>query len=253
MIHRERKDGTLVLRMEHGKVNAIDVELLGELSAAVSEAAGDPAVRAVVLTGTRGCFSAGVDLFRVVNGGRAYLDVFLPALNGTLQALFALPKPVVAAINGHAIAGGCLVACACDYRIMADGPGRTGVPELLVGVPMPAVPMELLRAVLPPQTLQYLLVTGRTVQAYEAVARGIVDEYAPESDVLPRALALAATLGAVPPASFAHTKHALRQPALDAMARLAPGNDRDLAPLWAAPETLEFVRGYLARTVGKGR
>lgn len=250
MIHREPRDATLVLRLEHGKANAIDIELLADLAQALRETTDAPAL---VLTGTGPMFSAGVDLFRIVNGGRAYVDRFLPALSDLLYELFAFPRPIVAAVNGHAIAGGTLLACACDYRVMAEGGGRMGVPELLVGVPMPAVPLELLRAVLPPQQLQYLLISGRTVPAAEALARGLVDELAPAEGLLERALATAAGLAAVPADAFTHTKRALRQPALERMRATRPGNDAELAPLWAAPETLDGIRSYLERAVGRSR
>lgn len=102
MIHRENRDGVAVLRMEHGKVSAIDFDLLGELSAALDRASGGRAT-AVVLTGTGSTFSAGVDLFKVLNGGREYLDRLLPAFTPALRKLFTLQRPIVAAINGHAI------------------------------------------------------------------------------------------------------------------------------------------------------
>ena len=250
MIRREWKDEVLVLRLEHGKANAIDVELLGELSNALDAAAEAPAV---VLTGTGTMFSAGVDLFRVVDGGSVYLDRFLPALGDTLTQLYAFERPIVAAINGHAIAGGCLLACACDVRVMAEGSGRIGVPEMLVGVPMPAVPLEIMRAVLTPRDLQYLLLTGVTVPAAEALERGLVDEIAPEAEVLGRALALAGALAAAPPAAFEHTKRAIRRSALDRMLQTRAADHESLAPIWAAPETIEFIRGYLARTIKRGR
>ncbi len=250
MIQREQKGGVLVLRMEHGKANAIDTELLDDLCAALRDAAGAPAV---VLTGAGAMFSAGVDLFRVVDGGRAYLDRFLPALSDALVQLFSFERPVVAAINGHAIAGGCLLACACDYRVMADGGGRIGVPELLVGVPMPAVPLEVLRAALAPNQVNDLLITGRTVGPADALARGLVDEVVPEAEVEPRALALAASLAAVPAAAFAHTKRALRRPALARMEATRAADHEELAPVWASPATIEHIRGYLERTVKRSR
>lgn len=251
MIHRERRDEALVLRIEHGKVNAIDIELLEELSAALDEAAAGQCP--VVLTGTGGFFSAGVNLFRIVDEGRAYADRFVPALGDAILKLFAFERPVVAAINGHAIAAGCILAAACDYRVMAEGSGKTGIPERLVGVPMPLVPLEVLRSVMRADTLQYLLVTARTIEPAEALARGVIDEIAPPAEVLARALVLAAALASVPPGAFAHSKRALRAPALERIAAGRAANEAALAPVWGAPETLEFIRGYLARTVGRGR
>src|SRR6266576_3946717 len=108
-------------------------------------------------------FSAGVDLLRLVDGGADYVRNFLPAVCRTFEALFSLLAPVVAAIHGHAIAGGCVIACATDYRMMAREPGRIGVPELLVGVPFPVVPLEIMRFAAPRQYLQALAYRGLTL------------------------------------------------------------------------------------------
>src|SRR5215468_11136285 len=133
MIERSERDGILTLRLAHGKASALDVELLDALLRELEGAAED--VRALILTGTGSIFSAGVDLFRLVREGADYVRLFLPLLCRFLRTLFTFPRPVVAAANGHAIAGGCILVLAADVRLMAEGAGRVGVPELLVGVP----------------------------------------------------------------------------------------------------------------------
>src|SRR5262249_16205419 len=145
MIHKETFNDLVVLRLEHGKVSALDLDLLVTFRECLIELRGSRC-RGVVLTGTGSSFSAGVDWRRVLEGGGEYLKKFVAALDAALQELFEFPRPVIAAVNGHAIAGGCIVVCACDYRIMADGNGRIGVTELLVGVPFPATPLEILRS-----------------------------------------------------------------------------------------------------------
>ena len=109
-------------------------------------------------------FSAGVDLFRVIDGGAAYPDRFLPAMRRFFQTLLTFPKPVVAAVNGHAIAGGCIIAAACDYRIMATGNGRIGVPELSVGVPFPTLPFVIVGARVAPSAFRQLVFGARLVE-----------------------------------------------------------------------------------------
>ena len=142
MIHRDDHDGVAVLRIEHGKANALDLELCNAIVTAFEEA-GD--ARAVVLTGTGRIFSAGVDLFRVIEGGRSYIEAFVPAMCRAFERLFVHPAPVVAAANGHAIAGGCLLVAAADQRLMAEGTARIGIPELQVGVPFPPIALEIIR------------------------------------------------------------------------------------------------------------
>jgi enoyl-CoA hydratase len=189
MIARSRQEGILTLRLAHGKASALDVELLDALLHELNSVTDD--VHAVILTGTGSIFSAGVDLFRLTREGADYVRHFLPRLSRSLRALFTFPKPVIAAVNGHAIAGGCVIALACDIRLMAEGPGTIGVPELLVGVPFPTVPLEIVRFAVPRQKLQSLIYTGRTLSAPEALAAGIVDELGAPDALLTRAQELA--------------------------------------------------------------
>jgi enoyl-CoA hydratase len=239
-------DGIDTLRIEHGKANALDLELCRDLDAALAEV--EAREGPLVFTGTGSMFSAGVDLFRVVDGGRGYIELFLPALSNLFLRLFMMPRPVVAAVNGHAIAGGCILACACDYRVMGEGTGRIGLPELAVGVPFPASAIELLRSVIDPARLHEFLLMGRTYDAREAAAAGLVNEVVPGESVLERAVAVARDLGARPAASYRITKQFLRGPAAERI-RAAERDRAELIDAWAAPATLEAVRAYLARTL----
>src|SRR5262245_49723637 len=173
MIERSLSDGILTLRLAHGKASVLDIELLEALLTELS--ATSDGVRAAVLTGTGSIFSAGVDLFRLTNGGPDYVGRFVPLLHRFVRTLFAFPKPVVAAVNGHAIAGGCIITLASDYRLMADGGGRIGVPELLVGVPFPIAPLEVVRFAVPRNHVQSLIYTGVTLPPHEALAAGLID------------------------------------------------------------------------------
>lgn len=249
-LHREDRKAIAVLRIEHGKANAIDLELFQELAGHLSDFAADPPA-AVVLTGTGSIFSAGVDLFRVLAEDASYLERFLPVLAATLEDLFTLPLPVVAAVNGHAIAGGCILAAACDHRVLVDGPAKMGVTELLVGVPFPVVAFEVLRHLLPEKEVQSLVYSGRTVSAPEALRLGLVDELAPPDAVLDRALEVAAKLARIPRPAFALTKELARRPAVERMEHYADRFDPRTARIWASDETRAIMRQFLDRTVGK--
>ncbi len=248
MIERTEHDGILTLRLAHGKASALDVELFETLLREL-EGVGE-SVRAVILTGTGSIFCAGVDLFRVTKDGAAYVQRFLPLLSRALRALFAFGRPVVAAANGHAIAGGGILVLASDYRLMAEGNGKIGVPELLVGVPFPAAALEVVRFAVPPERVQALVYTGRTLPPAEALAAGLVDEVVAAEQLLPRALEVAGQLAAIPPRVFQLTKQALRA---EALARIDAGAAQDRAALevWTAAETHEGIREYLRRTVRK--
>jgi len=250
MIEREERDGVVILRLAHGKASALDIELLEALEGAL-EAASD--ARAVVLTGTGAIFSAGADLLRVHDGGADYVARFLPALKHGIEALFGYPKPVVAAVNGHAIAGGCILAAACDYRLMARGGGRIGVPELVVGVAFPAMALEVMRFAVPDGRLQEIVYTGRTYEPDAALERGLVDELAEPDALADRALEVARQFAAVPAAAFAHTKRHLRGETLARARALGEANDAAASEVWSSPATHAHIRAYLDRTIGKGR
>lgn len=241
---REERDGVVVLRLDHGKAQALDVELCEALASELELIDGADAV-GVVITGTGTIFSAGVDLYRAVEGGPEYIERFLPVLARAFTKLFAFPRPVVAAVNGHAIAGGCVMTCACDYRIMARGPGTIGVPELKVGVPFPYIAIEILRFATPNERLQELLYLGRTFGVDDAVAHGLIDEVAAPNDLLDRACEVARLLGSGQRARFELTKRQVRQPSLDRIARHDRDTAHEVSRAWKDPATLEAIRRYL--------
>jgi enoyl-CoA hydratase len=249
VIERKDADGIRVLKMAHGKVSAMDVEL-GEALIAEFKAAADPAVKAVIVTGTGSSFSAGVDLFRLIKDGPEYARRFVPVLDEFLLAVLTFPKPVVAAINGHAIAGGCILAGACDHRIMTEGNGRIGIPELAVGVPFPALPLQIIAARVPDGHLRDLVFSGRTVQIDEAKTMGLIDEKCPSGMVLDRANEVAQKLASIPQGAFALTKEALYAPILERARQLSDLNAR-VTQAWLEPQTYDAIRAYLDKTIKK--
>ena len=177
------------------------------------------------------------------------MERVLPAFGFVLEKFFLFPKPVVAAINGHAIAGGCLMTLAGDYRLMASGNGRIGVPELLVGVPFPPSVIEVIRFAVPPQHLQSLMYTGRTLQPDDALRFGLIDEVVAPEALVPRAEEVARGLAGLPPRIFAMTKRQLRDKTISRAKHYANELDSDVRELWSDPATHERIRAYLARTV----
>jgi enoyl-CoA hydratase len=249
MIARSQLEGVLTLRLAHGKASALDVELLDALLHELDGVAED--VRALVLTGTGSIFSAGVDLFRLTREGPGYVRHFLPLLSRFLHRLFTFPRPVVAAVNGHAIAGGCVIVLACDARLMADDVGRIGVPELLVGVPFPAAALEVVRFAVPREKVQSLVYTGRTLSARDALGAGLIDEVVAPDALLTRAQELARQLATIPPPVFSLTKQSLRAEALERIDRAGERQDPAALEVWSAPQTHSSIREYLRRTLGK--
>jgi enoyl-CoA hydratase len=247
MINRTERDGVAILEMAHGKVSAIDLEFCAALSDAMDRTAD---CRAVVLTGRKSVFSAGVDLFRLLDGGVEYTRAFIPALDGVLEKIFTAPIPVVAAVNGHAIAGGCLVAAACDRRVMATGNGTVGVPELRVGVPFPPFCLELMRFLLSPQYFQEVVYRGATYSVQEALTRGLVDETTDREQVVDRAIVVALDYASIPPETFATAKAAIRAPLLRSVAALRESLGDRIESIWESDHTRGVIEAYLERTVG---
>lgn len=248
MIHLDETDGVSVLRIEHGKANALDVELCAALTQALGSAKDR---RALVLTGTDRMFSAGVDLFRLLREGEGYATELITGLDACLIELFTFPRPVVAAVNGHAIAGGCVLVAACDRRIMTSGKAKIGITELPVGVPFPVVPLEVMRAGVPPQHMAELVYLGQTYAPTRALELGLVDALVDPEEVLPRALEAANTLARIPAATFAMTKRQLREPAMHTIERHRAIFDAEITAVWKRDETRRTIEAFLEKTVGK--
>lgn len=246
MIEVEDRGGITIATFAHGKANAMDLEFCTAVADLLRRLGRDDG-RAVIVTGRGAIFSAGVDLLRLLDGGPEYARQFVPALASMCDALLRFPKPLVAAINGHAIAGGCIVGCAADRRIMVNGTGRIGVPELKVGVPFPDIALEVLRAALPTHVLHDLVWTGATLDVASARERGLIHEIVEAEDLLPRALAIADELARPGPDVVRITKAQLRAPSLARMDALA-GQKNETGEQWSSPATLAAIRSYVERT-----
>ena len=245
MFSCEREEGVAVLRLEHGKVNAMDLPLCDALTKQLAVLAAD-SCQAVVLTGAGNSFCAGVDLVRLSEGGPEYVKQFLPAMDTLFHTLLTFPKPMVAALNGHALAGGCIIAACCDYVVMADGQGRGGVTGLAVGVPFPMLPLEIVRARVTERDGRDLVYSARTVLPAEAMAMGLVNEVVPAASLLPRAMEAATRFAAIAPVTFGITKRAMLAPIL-ARVRDAAAIDADVTRAWQGDEVLSRVRAFLER------
>lgn len=249
MFETERRDGTDVLRLSHGRANALDLELAGALQGELRRLRAD-STGALVLTGSGSIFSAGVDLKRILAGGGAYVDEFLPRMNAMFRELFTFPRPVVAAVNGHAIAGGCILALACDWIVMARGEAEIGMPELPVGVPFPSIPLEIVRNAVSPRHVPTLILRGKRCGPEEALELGLIHEICDPAELTDRAHAAASRFARTSPRAFAQVKSMLRQPALD---RCSEAAEAEVLAIWKSPEAADRIRGWLDSVLGAKR
>ncbi|PKW16392.1 enoyl-CoA hydratase/isomerase family protein [Saccharopolyspora spinosa] len=238
MLDIEERSGVTVVRLRHGKVNALDLDLLQAITAAMHEIDEE---RALVLTGTDTAFSAGVDLRRILDGGTAYVEQFLPALSETFLAIFDRPGPVVAAANGHAIAGGCVMAAACDLRVMSQG--TIGLAELSVGVPFPTSALEIIRHAVGPVASQ-LVLTAALLDPPQARSIGLIDHIELPAALLDSAVGHAQRMARIPAEVFAFSKRQLQQPARDRIAARSE-DDQAVLAMWSSTDTQQAISGYL--------
>ncbi len=248
-MHIERQQSIAILRMEHGKANAMDIEFFVDMKRCLDELERSEA-RGVVLTGMGKIFSAGVDLFRILEEGPKYVHAFLEALQSGLMRVFTFKKPLIAAVNGHAIAGGCILVCASDFKVMAEGSGTIGVPERVVGVPFPTLALEIVRFSVANEIMQELVYRGKTYGTAEALQKGLIDEAVSPEKLLSRAVELAEQFGAAPE-TFSIMKEQLRRPALERFERDHRAHDAKAAQVWASAEAHQAIRAYLDRVIGK--
>ena len=250
MIHRNLCGSIAVLSMSHGRANALDLEILTRLRQVLENEVKEES-NGVVLTGSGNIFSAGVDLFRFLDDGPPYIRKTIRALKECLRAIFLFPKPLVAAINGHAIAGGCLLALAADYRVMCDDSGKIGVPELNFGVPLPSVLYELLRYKVPQNHHHEVIVRAGTYPASRALELELIDELVSSDFLTQRAVDECTQMGQIRPEVFAIAKKQKCRPILAAFKEAESDFDDEIIDVLTSDATLAAIRVYMERTVGR--
>lgn len=183
----------------------------------------------LLLRGAGTAFSAGLDLDAVIADGPAEISA---AIEAAAEALFLHPAPTVAAINGHAIAGGCLIAQCCDLRVLADDAGiKMGMPGVALGINYPPTLLAILRYRVPSAALERVLLEAANHQPGSALALGLVDELA--ADAIATGQQRLAELAAHPPEAYAETKRALRGPAMRVEATERDRFEQLAAQRWA--------------------
>jgi enoyl-CoA hydratase len=203
--------------------------------------------RALVLTGDGKAFCAGLALPELIELDRAALRRFMAEFERVLLELFLLPMPVVAAIEGHAIAGGCVLANQCDLRVVADRPLKIGLSEVQLGIGLPALVIETLRAFLPPPSLLRVALRGELLAAPDALALGLVDELVAAPALLEHAAARARELAGVPRSAYAQVKQAWRRPIAETVAHTSERAAEQWLDLWFGDEAQHRLRSVIAR------
>jgi enoyl-CoA hydratase len=225
----ERHDSVWTLVLDRPPANAVDVDVIVALADAlgVVESAD---CRALVVTGAGRFFSGGIDVKAVPRYDAATRSRMLRTINATVARLYALAKPVVAAVNGHALGAGLVLGLACDMRLAAAGEYAVGLTEATAGIPFPAVPLLVVEAEVTQRAARLATATGASVDPATAARTGFVDEILPAASLAATARARAEALAAL--SGYAAVKAQLRRATIDRMRRVVDADDEPLHTEW---------------------
>lgn len=236
-VHLDIHEGVATVRLERGKVNALNEQVVDELSTCLRGLESDPAVRGVLLTGTGKFFSFGFDIPELFNAPKEEFASYLRKFTTLYRELFVHPRPVVAALNGHAVAGGCMLATACDVRVMVKENARIGLNEISFGSSLFAGSLELLRFWLGDRRAQEVAYGGALYAAEQALGLGLIDAAVPEEALLGEARGRLEQLAGRSPDAFRTIKRLLRRPVEEEMQRTEDASIREFVEIWYSKET----------------
>jgi len=188
-VRLETGDGIGTIRLERPPMNALNTQVQEELREAAHAAAGDPSIRAVVVYGGEKVFAAGADITEFTTTTYQRMSVRAGELSSAFDAVAKIPKPVVAAVTGYALGGGCELALACDWRVVAAD-AKMGQPEIKLGLIPGAGGTQRLARLVGPARAKDLVFSGRMVDADEALRIGLADRVVPAADVYATAVEL---------------------------------------------------------------
>jgi enoyl-CoA hydratase len=242
----EQINGIAIMCLDKPPVNAIDRRLVRDGVECLSLIATNDEICAVVITGSGKCFSAGLDLKTVPYYKPSEQRLMVEELNKAILDLYDFPIPTVAAINGHAIAGGFILAISCDYRVGTSSECKLGVTESRVGIPFPVATMEVLRAELAPAAARRMTLVGRNLSPQEAFINGVLDELQQDDKVLSRAKEVARDLGTMPREAYAKIKRQLRGETILRIKRVIDEGSDPLLNTWISNEGVAASAELLA-------
>jgi len=226
-----------------GKVHALNEASLDRLLLCCEEMHHDPGTRVVVLTGEGSFFSFGLDVPEIYDYSENDCARFLGKFTRLYTELYAFPKPVIAAINGHAIAGGCMLTSACDYRVMVTGKARISLNEVTFGSSIFAGSVEILRNLVGSRNAEVIAMTGHMFSAEDAAALGLVDLAVSPDALASNVISATEHYKGIDLRAFAAIKRLMREPILEQIQRREQQSIQRFIDLWYSPETREKLKG----------
>ncbi len=243
LTRRSRRDGVAILELANGITNPLSPALVAELSSALDEIAADPAIRGLVLASTSPkFFSLGLALPELLGLPDAELMRFFRAFNDLSIELLTIPIPTVAAITGHAVAGGCVLALCCDYRFVAEGRRLMGLNEIRIGVPVPLPGECALHAAVGERFTREVIDSGEFYEPADSLRMGLCDRVLPEAGVMAAAVEHAAMLGSRPRQVIRLVKEGRLAPMLARLRAESTARERSFVRCWQSEETQALLR-----------
>lgn len=230
MIEIEELDAVRLIALRRPPVNALNLQLVEALGETVQAARDDRACKALVLTGLDGMFSAGIDTREVPAYDPATRSSMLRSINRMILGLYSLPKPVIAAVSGHALGGAFVIMLAADLRLAAAGEFRLGLTEAAAGVPFPAGPLAVVQAELSPEHARWLALGSQPASPQALVERGILDRIVDPGSLVSEAVNEARRLAAMP--AYGRVKQQLRASGCERLRRIVDNDEEPLHQGW---------------------
>ncbi len=246
-VRLSESEGIAEVRLERGKVNALNGQVVRELGACFRQVAEARAIRAAILTGTGKFFSFGFDIPEFLSCSKEAFAEYLVEFTTLCRELFSHPKPLVAALNGHAVAGGCMLAAACDARVMVGGKAKIGLNEIGFGSSVFAGSVRMLAYWVGERRAQRILFGGDLHTADEAKELGLVDAVAGEADLPEAARRAARQLADKDPAAFRSIKGLLRRHLADDMVVPDAASIREFVDIWYSEATWRRLQDITIR------
>jgi enoyl-CoA hydratase/carnithine racemase len=248
MVRVERDKGVAVVRLDRGVINPINLEMVRKLAETLEALRADAGVTGVVLaSASRKFFSMGFDLPELLELDRAGMAEFFGAFNEACVSLYTLAKPTIAAIENHAVAGGCILALCCDYRYIAEGRNLMGLNEIKLGVPVPYLAQCILQQVAGGRAAREVAYGGELHEPEELLKMGLVDRVLKPAQVLVDAINRAKELGAMSSEAFA----AIKRTRTDRIQRLYALNseekEKEFLDCWFSEGTRPLLQEAMAK------
>lgn len=243
MIQVEANNNITIAKLDRDITNAINLELLGELSDVIEKVKQDGKIRGFVLSSANEkFFSIGFDIPGLYRLKRKEFEVFYKAFNRLCLDLYTLPKPTVAAITGHAVAGGCIIALCCDYRYIAPGRVKMGLNEIKLGVPIPYPVDCMLSQLVGFRTAREITDAGEFYESDVLLGLGMVDQIVPLEKLQTEAMTKAASLGNHPQNAFATIKKSRTESIVTQILSKLDEKEEAFLESWYADDTRKRLR-----------